>query len=117
MYWQLLRVDTFLFSPLLPLLGSLSLVSQGDLLLPFQMLLQNEEFTFLKFLKSSAGRGMRGSDDGERTKGFSRLVLPVLAACSCAGTESAEPASKELLELWTPGVVREMNLDEIWTFW
>lgn len=104
--------NLFFPPPLSPLLGSLSLVSQGDLLLPFQMLLQNEEFTFLKFLKSSGGRGIRGSDDGEHTKGFSRLVLlPVTA-----GRESAEPASKELLELWTPRVVREMNLDETETF-
>lgn len=64
------------------------------------MLLQTEEFTFLKFLKSSGGRWIRGSDDGEHTKGFSRLVMPVIAACSCARRESAEPAPKKLLELW-----------------
>lgn len=73
------------------------------------MLLQNEEFTFLKFLKSSGGRGIRGSDDGEHPRGFSRLVLPLITA----GRESAEPASKKLLVLWTPRVVREMDLDEI----
>lgn len=50
---------------------------------------------------------MRGSADGEHTKGFSRLVLPVGAACNYAGRESAEPASKNS-ELWTPGVVREI---------
>lgn len=36
----------------------------------------------------------------EHVKGFSRLVLPIIAACGLR-RKSAKPASRKLLESWT----------------